>query len=84
MISEPGTDAEIKAFCEAKGVQNAHVFTKADVNGDNTRATYRVLRSAGLGEVPWNFEGRFVVDKQGNILLPESDEKVVELVTSLL
>jgi glutathione peroxidase-family protein len=37
------------------------------VNGENTRPTYRFLKSQGvLGTVSWNFQGRFVVDKEGN------------------
>jgi glutathione peroxidase len=30
---EPGTDAEVANFCALKGVPNATVLTKADVNG---------------------------------------------------
>jgi len=37
------------------------------VNGDNARPTYRYLREKGvLGNVSWNFAGKFVVDKEGN------------------
>lgn len=34
---EPGTDEEINTFCAVKGVKDANVFTKGDVNGANTR-----------------------------------------------
>ena len=34
---EPGTDNDIESFCAVKGVKNANVFTKGDVNGPNTR-----------------------------------------------
>jgi glutathione peroxidase-family protein len=83
--SEPGTDAEVLEFCNAKGVRDAHVFTKGDVNGASTRSTYRFLReNAGLGEVKWNFLGRFVVDQSGKVTLPESDEQALQLVKSLV
>ena len=75
----------METFCATKGVQGAHVFTKADVNGDNSRPTYQALRAiAGLGKVKWNFMGRFVVDKTGNIILPPTDEAVLETVQTLL
>eukprot|EP00981_Chlorochromonas_danica_P007536 scaffold1769_cov164-Ochromonas_danica.AAC.9 len=75
---EPGSDAEISAFCAAKGVKGANVFTKADVNGANTRPTYRYLKAKGvLGDVRWNFAGKFIVDKQGNVL-PIKNEKDIE------
>ena len=64
---EPGTDAQIQSFCATKGVQGANIFTKADVNGPNTRPTYRFLKEKGVfGDIAWNFAGKFVVDKQGN------------------
>lgn len=39
---------------------------KGDVNGPNTRPTYRFLKANGiLGDVAWNFAGKFMVDKEG-------------------
>lgn len=64
---EPGTDKEVADFCALKGVQGANVFTKADVNGPNTRPTYKFLKEKKiLGDVAWNFAGKFIVDKEGN------------------
>ena len=48
---EPGTDAEISEFCARKGVEGANVFTKADVNGPETRPTYRFLRDKGIHDL---------------------------------
>lgn len=82
---EPGSDAEVQTFCATKGVEGAHVFSKADVNGDHTRPTYQTLRDiAGLGKVKWNFMGRFVVSRDGNIMLPPTDEEAWDTVQSLL
>ena len=51
----------------AQGVEGANVFTKADVNGPNTRPTYKYLKEKGvLTDVAWNFAGKFLVDKEGN------------------
>mmetsp|Transcript_31718 Transcript_31718/g.45670 ORF Transcript_31718/g.45670 Transcript_31718/m.45670 type:complete len:181 (-) Transcript_31718:140-682(-) len=64
---EPGSDAEVASFCALKGVKDANVFTKGDVNGANTRPTYKFLKEKGiLGDVAWNFAGKFLVDKDGN------------------
>ena len=50
-----------------QGVEGANVFTKADVNGANTRPTYKFLKEQGvLGDIAWNFAGKFLVDKEGN------------------
>mmetsp|Transcript_29288 Transcript_29288/g.29654 ORF Transcript_29288/g.29654 Transcript_29288/m.29654 type:complete len:152 (-) Transcript_29288:133-588(-) len=65
---EPGSNAEICSFIESKGSAGAIVLDKADVNGPNTRPTYNFLKStAGMPEVRWNFAGKFLVDKTGNI-----------------
>eukprot|EP00596_Hydrurales_sp_CCMP1899_P007405 CAMPEP_0119041664 /NCGR_PEP_ID=MMETSP1177-20130426/12845_1 /TAXON_ID=2985 /ORGANISM="Ochromonas sp, Strain CCMP1899" /LENGTH=186 /DNA_ID=CAMNT_0007007881 /DNA_START=42 /DNA_END=602 /DNA_ORIENTATION=+ len=75
---EPGSDADVATFCTTKGVEGANVFTKADVNGANTRPTYKYLKEQGvLGDVSWNFAGKFLVDKQGNVL-PVKSEKDIE------
>jgi len=64
---EPGTDTQVVEFCTLKGVKDANVFTKADVNGPGTRPTYKFLKEKGvLGDVAWNFAGKFIVDKDGN------------------
>jgi len=84
-FAEPGSDAEVQTFCATKGVEGAHVFSKGDVNGDNARPTYQTLREiAGLGKVKWNFMGRFVVTKDGEIILPPTDEEAWDTVQSLL
>jgi glutathione peroxidase len=75
---EPGSDAEVASFCALKGVKDANVFTKADVNGPNTRPTYKYLREKGVvSNVAWNFAGKFIVDKDGNVL-PVKSEKTLE------
>jgi glutathione peroxidase-family protein len=56
--SQPGSDKEIESFCALKGVKDANVFVKADVNGPKTRPTYKFLKEKGiLGDVAWNFAG---------------------------
>jgi glutathione peroxidase-family protein len=54
------------------------VFAKADVNGPSTRPTYKFLKEKGImGDVAWNFAGKFLVDKEGNVL-PVKSEKSLE------
>ena len=45
---EPGTDAEIKAFAEGYGVK-FDMFSKIDVNGDNTIPLYKYLKVTQKG-----------------------------------
>jgi len=60
------------------------VFTKGDVNGANTRPTYKFLKDKGvLGNVKWNFAGKFIVDKEGNVLQINSDQDVEPTITKL-
>ena len=68
-----------------KGVEGAHVFSKQDINGENTRPTYKTIRElTGMGKVKWNFQGRFVVDTAGNVTLPASDEAAMNEVQAAL
>ena len=64
---EPGSDKQVAEFCALKGVEGANVFTKADVNGPQTRPTYKLVKEqTKMGDIAWNFAGKFLVDKQGN------------------
>lgn len=82
---EPGSDKEIAEFCALKGVKDATVFTKADVNGPNTRPTYKYLKEKGvLSNVAWNFAGKFLVDKQGNVLPVKSEKSLEEDILKLV
>lgn len=81
---EPGTDQEVANFCALKGVPNATVLTKADVNGPQTRPTYKFLKEKKIfGDIAWNFAGKFIIDKDGNPLPVKSDGEVEKLVTDL-
>lgn len=72
---EPGTDSEIEQFCALKNVEGANVFTKGDVNGPQTRETYKFIKEElKMGDVAWNFAGKFIVDKNGRVM-PVKREK---------
>ncbi len=68
---EPGSDDEIKSFCETNYGVDFPLFSKIEVNGDNADPLYKFLRSEKgglLGDaIKWNFT-KFLVDKQGNVV----------------
>lgn len=63
---EPGTDAEIKKFCELKYKTTFPMFSKVAVKGDKAHPLYAFLQKEGAAEVKWNF-GKFLVGKDGKI-----------------
>jgi glutathione peroxidase len=68
---EPGTDDDIKSFCELNYGVTFPLFAKIEVNGDGAHPLYKFLKSqAGgiLGEgIKWNFT-KFLVSREGQVL----------------
>jgi glutathione peroxidase len=65
---EPGTEGEIKKFCETKFGVTFPMFAKLDVNGPSAHPLYAWLRSeTGGKDIGWNFE-KFVIGKDGRIV----------------
>lgn len=82
---EPGTMAEIENFCAMRNVKGANVLDKADVNGPNTRPVYKYMKENGvLGDIAWNFAGKFIVDKNGNAMPVKSEKDLEKQIQSLL
>jgi glutathione peroxidase len=71
---EPGTAAEIGAFCASQYGISFPLFAKIDVNGPNAHPLYRFLKKEkpgmfGLltgGRVAWNFT-KFLVRRSGEV-----------------
>ncbi|MDD9940035.1 MAG: glutathione peroxidase [Myxococcales bacterium] len=68
---EPGTEAEIKTFCESTYAVTFPLFAKIDVNGADRHPLYGYLTEqptepAGPGDIKWNFE-KFLVDGTGAV-----------------
>jgi len=65
---EPGSDEQIKEFCDLNYSVTFPMFSKIDVNGDNAHPLYKFLKSEQAGlitdEIKWNFT-KFLVDKNG-------------------
>jgi glutathione peroxidase len=69
---EPGSDAEIRSFCDRHYSVTFPLFAKIDVNGPSAHPLYRHLKSAKKGwlgreTITWNFT-KFLVDKNGKVL----------------
>ena len=69
---EPGTEKEIKQFCSSKFGVNFPLFSKIDVNGNNTAPLYQYLKSEAKGvlgteDIKWNFT-KFLIDKNGKVI----------------
>lgn len=69
---EPGSEEEIQNFCRVNFGVTFPMFSKIDVNGDNTHPLYQYLKSQqpgilGTEAIKWNFT-KFLVDKEGKVL----------------
>ena len=68
---EPGSDKDIKAFCEANYGVSFPIFSKIEVNGPNEHPVFKFLKSEKGGflsdNIKWNFT-KFLVDKRGNVV----------------
>jgi glutathione peroxidase len=72
---EPGTEAEIGAFCERNYGVSFPLFAKIEVNGPNAHPLYCFLKREkpglfgifGGGAIRWNFT-KFLVDRRGKVV----------------
>ena len=69
---EPGSEGEIKTFCETKFGVSFPMFGKVDVNGPNRHPLYGFLTGEatapdGPGDIKWNF-AKFLIDRQGKVV----------------
>ena len=73
---EPGSDAEIKKFCQTRFKVDFPLFAKGSVRGEQKQPLFKTLtdRSAKPGEIRWNFE-KFLLSPQGQ-LVARFDSKV--------
>ncbi len=91
MGQEPGTEADIKAFCSTKYNVTFPMFAKISVKGDDMHPLYQYLtqKSNPAGDVRWNF-GKFLIGKDGKIIArydskvaPESAELISAIESAL-
>ena len=89
---EPGTEEEVKQFCESRFNVTFPMTAKIDVNGENQHPLYTLLIGDGAkfpGDISWNFE-KFLIGKNGEVLQrfapkiePESQEVVNQIEAAL-
>jgi glutathione peroxidase len=91
---EPGSNGEIKSFCETKYHVTFPLFSKIVVKGEGTHPFYEYLTSTKTdpkhaGEITWNFN-KFLINRKGEIIArfetgdkPESD-KVLKAIEAAL
>lgn len=85
LSQEPGTEEEIKEFCSLNFKVKFDMFSKIDVNGENTHPLYQILKSSQPGIlstqiIKWNFT-KFLVDRDGNVVkryAPSVEPKTIE------
>lgn len=91
---EPGTNAEIKKFCDAKEGKyktTFPLFAKVPVTKGSKAELYKVLTETATpaGEVSWNFE-KFIIDKKGQVVgrfkskIKPEDPEITKTLESLL
>ncbi len=89
---EPGSELEIKRFCDLHYKTTFPMTSKIEVNGDDQHPLYEYLCGTEAkfpGDITWNFE-KFLIGKNGQVIKrfgpkiePESDE-VIQAIESLL
>jgi len=85
LSQEPGTEKEIKEFCSLTYGVKFDMYSKIDVNGDNTHPLYKFLKdnSSGLlgtDIIKWNFT-KFLVNRDGKVIKrysPSTKPKEIE------
>jgi glutathione peroxidase len=68
---EPGTEADIGAFCERNYGVTFPLFSKVDVNGEDAHPLFRHLKESAPGvlgteAIKWNFT-KFLIRKDGSV-----------------
>lgn len=66
---EPGTNEEIKSFCETNYKVSFDLFSKISVKGNDQHPLYQYLtkESSFKGDIGWNFT-KFLIDRNGNVV----------------
>ena len=92
MSQEPGTESEIKSFCELNYGVTFPLFSKIDVNGKNTHPLYKELKkrapgTLGTKSIKWNFT-KFLVTPNAKTIerfsTATKPEKIEKRITEML
>ncbi len=85
---EPGSNEQIKTFCEDKYSVTFKLFDKVDVIGDHASPLFNYLNEVAGRDIKWNFT-KFLFDQNGNFIkgfgsmkTPKMiEENIIELVS---
>jgi glutathione peroxidase len=89
---EPGSEEEIRNFCQLKYDVSFPMFAKVDVNGEKAEPLFKFLKKEAPGlfgteAIKWNFT-KFLVDREGNVIKrfapTDTPEKIAEELRKLL
>ena len=69
---DPGSDTEISELCSLNYGVTFPMFSKIEVNGDNTHPLYKHLKAEAKGllgseKIKWNFT-KFLVNREGEVV----------------
>ena len=69
---EPGDDKQVQEFCELNFGVSFPMFSKVEVNGENSSSLYQYLKKQAPGvlgtkTIKWNFT-KFLVDSKGQVI----------------
>lgn len=81
---DPGSDSEISEFCSLNYGVTFPMFSKIEVNGDNTHPLYQYLKTEAKGlmgseKIKWNFT-KFLVNRNGEVIkryAPNTEPKAI-------
>ena len=84
---EPGSNEQIKTFCEDKYSVSFKLFEKVDVIGEHASPLFNYLNEVAGRDIKWNFT-KFLFDQNGNFIkgfgsmkTPKMiEENIIELV----
>ena len=89
---EPGTEEEIKTFCESQYSVSFPLTEKIEVNGEGRHALYQWLAGDEAkfpGDIKWNFE-KFLISPSGEVLqrfeptITPEDQKLLDVIKEVL
>jgi glutathione peroxidase len=86
---EPGTEKQIRDFCQLTYAVEFPMFEKVRVKGDSADPFYRHLAKETGQQPAWNFH-KYVLDRNGSVVasfpsqVTPEDERLVDLIEELL